>query len=203
MNIKEAVTLYFFDRQHRLGELVIDAVIKETHELRATATEHPVESGSTIVDHIHSDPVTVQIEGVISNTPMSAIGLTVIKSLANSINDQSNNHAEKAFETVERLFAERKPITIATSLKEYQDMVLESLSVERTAHTSSSLHFRATAKQIRIVNQAKISTPKPKSECANPRKDLGKQDTKPASEEVIKKIKNKGSFLGSLIGFGS
>lgn len=201
MSLREAVQLYFFDKHHRLGELEVDAVIKETHELRATATEHPVESGSTIVDHIHSEPVTLQIEGIISNTPTTFIGITAFKSASNYLKEQSNDLSELAFKKLQAIFAARQPITIATSLKDYTDMVLESLSIERTAHTSASLHFRATAKQIRIVNQARIKVPQPKSERAKPKVNLGKQDTAPASPTVLEQMASK-SFLKSLIGLG-
>lgn len=206
MSTGEEISIFFFGEDYRLGEVIIDAVIKESHELRATTTEHPVESGSTVVDHVYNEPVVISLEGVISNTPLSFLGITAIKSAVNYIAGESNDHSEQAFKQLENIFAERKPITIATSLKEYKDMVLESLSVERTAHTSSSLHFRTTAKQIRIVNQARIKVPKPKVERAKPKQTLGKQTTKPASEvaqKSVTKLKEKSSFLGWLFGSSS
>lgn len=55
------------------GALVLDAAISilPTHE--AEITEHPVESGGSVVDHIAKRPVVVQVEGIIVNTPLRIV----------------------------------------------------------------------------------------------------------------------------------
>ena len=115
---------------------------------------------------------------------MTWIGVTALKSLNNYLNDESNDIVGSAFKKLEDIFAKREPITIATSLKDYDNMVLESLSVERGGGTFESLHFRATAKQIRTVEQATIHIPpQPKPERAKSKQSVGKQETKVASPE--------------------
>ena len=55
------------------GELFfveIDATHSEEHPTKNTVTDHPVETGANIADHIRPDPDHVTIEGVISNTPI-------------------------------------------------------------------------------------------------------------------------------------
>lgn len=199
--VAEKVSLFFGDhKKHRLGLIEIDAVIKESHELKAQLTEHPAESGESFCDHVINLPTTIQLEGIISNTPMTFIGITAFRFFANSLSSQSNNLAEQAFKELEEIFAKRKPISIVTSLKDYDNMILESLSVERGGGSSESLHFRACAKQIRVAQQATIeisARPKPKTERAKPKERLGKQETKPVSEEVKKR-----SFFSSLSGWG-
>jgi|JI10StandDraft_1071094.scaffolds.fasta_scaffold1005924_2 hypothetical protein len=184
-SLTQEISLFFSDQYYRMGELVIDAVIKEGHELKAKVSEHPSESGASFCDHVALEPTTLQIEGIISNTPMTFIGVTAVRSLDNYLHDRSNDLAGEAFKKLEAIFAKREPISITTTLKEYSNMVLESLSVERGGGTSESLHFRATAKQIRMANQATIaiSIPEPKPESAKPKNNLGKQETKPASVE--------------------
>lgn len=207
----EKVSLIFGDEKYRLGELLIDAVIKETHELRAQISEHPTETGESFCDHVQTMPVQLQIEGIISNTPMTLIALTALSSLANYLTDRSNDLAEDALLKLENIFAKREPIIIATTLKEYPHMVLESLTVERGGRTSQSLHFKASAKQIRQVNQKLIDLPAPKVERAKPKQRMGKQESKTASEQSQKSLddlknkvsKKKSSFLSSVFGFGS
>jgi len=207
----EQVSLIFSDEKFRLGELLIDAVIKETHELRAQISEHPTEAVESFCDHVQTMPAQLQIEGIISNTPMTLIGLTALSSLANYLTDRSNDLAEAAFKKLEDVFSKREPITIATTLKEYPHMVLESLTVERGGGTSQSLHFKASAKQIRQVNQKLVDLPAPKAERAKPKQRMGKQESKTASEQSQKslddlknKVSNKkSSFLSSVFGFGS
>ncbi len=187
----EKVSILFREKEHRLGELVVDAFVSETHHLSAKVTEHPVESGGCIVDHIYNEPVRLEIKGIISNTPMTLVGLTVFRTARNYFNDQSNDLAGEAFKKLEKIFAKREPITIATSLKDYHKMVLESLSIERDGHSSASLHFSCTAKQIRVVDQRRINIPESKNDRAKPKKKLGKQETKQASPEIKKAIQEK------------
>lgn len=49
--------------------LTLDASVHEMHTGTSTVTDHPVERGSNVADHIRPDPDEVTIEGVISNTP--------------------------------------------------------------------------------------------------------------------------------------
>jgi hypothetical protein len=65
----EQLSLIFSDTQNRMGELIIDGFLSETYEFCNELTTHPVESGYSFVDHIHNKPISLQLEGVISNTP--------------------------------------------------------------------------------------------------------------------------------------
>jgi hypothetical protein len=205
-SVKEAaekISLFFAEKEHKLGEIIVDAFLSETHELRAEATEHVVEDGTNFVDHIYNLPVTIQLEGIISNTPMTWLGLTAFKSAKNFINRESNDLVEAAFRKLERIFAERKPISIATSLKTYPDMVLESLSVERGGGNQETLRFRCSAKQIRMVKQRLVDVPKPKEERVKTKKNLGNQPAKPvpkADLSKVEQVKKEQSLLYSFFG---
>lgn len=49
--------------------LTLDASIRESHTATSTVTDHPVERGSNVADHIRPDPDTLTMEAMISNTP--------------------------------------------------------------------------------------------------------------------------------------
>lgn len=51
-----------------------DAVLSERHDITSTITEHPVEQGTNIADHVRPDPVVINIQGVITQTPIVAVG---------------------------------------------------------------------------------------------------------------------------------
>ena len=53
-----------------IGTVVVDASITETHSLAAEATEHPVEQGADISDHVHVRPIQLSITGLVSNHPI-------------------------------------------------------------------------------------------------------------------------------------
>lgn len=52
-----------------IGSIWIDVSLSETHTLTAAVTEHPVESGTNIVDNIRPEPRRVEIEGLVTNHP--------------------------------------------------------------------------------------------------------------------------------------
>jgi hypothetical protein len=54
----------------RIGIVELDASLSETHSMSAEVTNHPVEEGSEISDHIRKQPDSIQISGVVSNTPL-------------------------------------------------------------------------------------------------------------------------------------
>ena len=179
MNVSEAISWYLHGKEHRIGELVLDAIVSEKHNFSSEITEHPVESGSVIADHIYSKPISLDLDCIITNTPMTWVGLTAFDSFKRFNAGESNDFSEIAFKKIEEIFRKREPITIATLLKTYDHMVLESLSVERGGDTSASLHFNCTAKQIRIIDQLLVKIPKPKTPRAQPKQKKGLQETKP------------------------
>ena len=54
----------------RFGVLEFDASISETHTDESDVTEHPVEDGSNITDHVRLLPNTFEMSGMITNTPL-------------------------------------------------------------------------------------------------------------------------------------
>jgi hypothetical protein len=192
MSNLQKIALLFKDQESKIGEIVVDAFLQETHEMRAKATEHPVEDGTSVVDHVQLQPTTLQIEGVVSNTPLDFIGMPIISAIGGD-----NDHAQKTFEKLEKLFADRQPITIATTLKSYKNMVLENISIQRNAKTSGALRFSCSAKQIQFANQMLIHIPNPKVARAQPKQKTGKQPATKAKPQVEKKSR---SLLAALFG---
>lgn len=54
----------------RRGLIEFDAVLSEGHETSADATEHPVEAGVAITDHVRRKLRTLEIVGVVTTTPL-------------------------------------------------------------------------------------------------------------------------------------
>ncbi len=195
MNVREVISIFYPDSKARLGELVVDAFIKESHAFCAEITEHPVENGSVMADHIITKPFSLTIDGIISNTPMTLVGLTAFDSAKRFVEGESNDMVVYAFETIEDLFAKRTPLSIATSLKTYHKMVLESLTIERGGgFYNDSLHFSCTAKQIHLAHQDRIKLPEPKVSRARPQQKKGLQETKPIPKEQADSIKEKSNI---------
>jgi hypothetical protein len=74
---REPVTIAFLswgdpthDGPANLGELHFDAVLSETHTRTATVTEHSVEQGVAVVDHVRPNPDQVKLEVFVTNQPV-------------------------------------------------------------------------------------------------------------------------------------
>jgi hypothetical protein len=96
------------------------------------------------------------------------------------------------------MFKKREPLSIATSLKTYHSMALETLSIERGGGAQDALRFSCTAKQIKIVQQERISIPEPKVSRAKPKQKQGLQETKPVSPEKAESLKKDRSGIFSI-----
>lgn len=199
MKVREAISFLYGDAKSTLGEIIVDAFVSEQHSMSAKVTEHPIEGGGVISDHVALQPLCLSIEGLISNTPMHLIGLTAFDSGMRFIKGDSNDFCQLAFEKLEAIYAKREPISIATSLKTYRKMVLESLSVERGGrYLSETLHFTCAAKQLSLVAQKLIAIPQnaqAKRERVRPKKTLGTQDTKAVPAEKAQALQQETSLL--------
>jgi len=50
----------------------IDCSVRESHGMTAQCTQFPVEDGPNISDHVRTQPETLHIEGIVTNTPIEA-----------------------------------------------------------------------------------------------------------------------------------
>jgi hypothetical protein len=145
--------------------IVIDATVSEDHSHSCDLTENPVEEGAKITDHVQLKPAELTIEGVITDTPL---GFAVIGNIQNLIRSVStifgaSSRSLDAFDELLALQKSRRPFTVLTGLKRYQNMILTDLSIPRTIQTGKALHFKAVMKEIRIVKSATSAAPRTSS----------------------------------------
>lgn len=141
----------------------IDCAITEEHTVDNEVTEHPVEKGADITDHVRARPIVVALEGVVSDTP---IGL-----IAGQRGDRDDNGrlvnrpSDDARTWLLDIRNRREPVSIETSLGGYTNMLLESLSFPRSSKDGDSLYFRVTFRQATFVTNDRtvIRTTQPRT----------------------------------------
>ena len=153
-----------------IGTYTIDAALTEDHSFDNEVTTHPVERGSDVADNVRAQPISISIEGVVSNTP---IGPVV------AVRDTTTLPSEDAFAFLRELRDSREPVDVQTSIRTYRNMVLQSLSVPVTARTGAALRFRAIFVQVEIVETERESV-----EVAVPRAENKKNRGAKTSPEV-------------------
>jgi hypothetical protein len=153
-----------------INNYLIDVSLSENHTFDAEVTDYPVESGGSISDNIRPKPITVSMEGIVSNTP---IGEIVTQRAAQAIAKPDSSQslapfrisptgepsvvpAGHAYAFLYILWKSREPVTIRTSLDTFERMALTSLSIPRDAATGDALHFTAQFQQIQVVTNERI-----------------------------------------------
>lgn len=198
------------------GELLkVDATISENHKRKSKATKHPIEDGSRINDHIIIDNRIFDIEGVISDTPItlstsiiggaaSTLGNVVdgplspiitgaAAKLVNTLIGSEDKPSKTAKEILEFIQVDAIPTVIITGLDTYINMFIVDLEFPRDNTTTNILRFKATFEQLRIVSSevaqvpAEFITNPEIADQASEKKNLGRQVTDAVSDKVTEK----------------
>lgn len=122
----------------------IDCAEREEHSFDSEITEHPVETGADVADHVRARPIVVTIEGIVSDTPIGEI-------VAQGFREEGEKPSDAAKAKLLQIRDDREPVPLETSLGGYTNMLLESVSFPRSASDGDSLRFRATFKQVVLV----------------------------------------------------
>lgn len=143
-----------------INGFLIDCALKENHTFDSDVTEYPVESGGKITDNILPRPITVEIEGLVTNTPLGPIA-TTRETQGATLNLTSTSPADMMYEFFMRLRDDRKTFPIQTSLRTYNNMALKGLNIPRGDHMND-IKFTATFQQIQSIENKRtirVSTP--------------------------------------------
>lgn len=190
---------------------LVDATLSDSYELTSEVTDSPVEDGIDVSDHARPKPIIYNIEGEISETPITleasirslatTAGATLGRELGGfgtsagglaggffgaRLFQDSSNPAKVARDKLEELIQKKTIFTIVTKNKRLENMILTSIKFPRTQGDGKKLKFSATAKQIRIVKSQTVlikNIAKSASNSAAAKQKLGNQATTPTEEK--------------------
>ncbi|MBE0434624.1 MAG: hypothetical protein IBX56_02335 [Methylomicrobium sp.] len=121
-----------------IGDVEIDAVIEESLLLESEVTEHPIETGSLISDHVIVYPRAYRMRGVIGSNSLSLIG--------------GQNRRQDVYEALILLRDTRQIFTVVSGLDTFENLTFVSLEFPRTINNSTGLEFRAELREVVIVS---------------------------------------------------
>lgn len=161
--------------------LKIDATKAEEHSFKAKATQHEVEDGANISDHVIKTGRMVNIDGVISDDPITiaaaaignlagiagslvegiggAVATGAVSKLGSELISNGSKPSKDAMDILEGIYENNIPLMITTSIKTYTNMIMESLSIPRNSRNANALEFKATFREIRIVESEVTDIP--------------------------------------------
>jgi len=186
--------------------LTLDACTSQSHGRESTVTDHPVEDGADISDHIRPEAKRLSITGVVSATPIKGALEVLAEALSAAL---TGGRTTKAFDRLEKAMADRELVTVETSLMVYKDMAITSVTMPREVETGGDFVFSMELRQIRyatsetvIVPADALGKPKPGAEPAQAKAQVQKTRDQ-ATPAVNKGIGNKtdgGGLTGIVAG---
>lgn len=181
-----ATTIMYEGPRHSIGAIELDAVVTETHGAEVEITDFPIETGSTITDHVRRKPLTLAMTVVLSDltdggpVPGRSIDLVNQLYLAQS---------------------EAKVLSVYTPAKVYDSMLIQSIGVPRDNKSGCGLTLNVALKQVSLVQNRQTKKVNSRTARAQPKSKSGKTNpvNGPAATDSQKKSV---SVLSGLTGIG-
>lgn len=127
----------------------VDAFLTEGHAYTNEITDDPAEDGSDLNDDIINKPIVIDVDGLISDSPIGAI--------VAQRSQKGDLPSDDALAALLIVYFSRNTISIETSLQVYNNMGLVSLTVPVDKSTGRALRFKAQFKQLTIVENERTS----------------------------------------------
>ncbi len=149
-----------------IGDLILDASHMEDVKYSSTLTNHYVENGSVISDHILLQPISLSLVGSVTDDSIDIVGYA--QSFFNlpkfNISNISNRGAKQvaAYELLTGLHNSKSLVTVVAYLDTFTDMAIENLTFNNDANTGNRLFFKIELKKanfatVKTVNVGTLS----------------------------------------------
>jgi hypothetical protein len=175
--------------------LSFDAAISETHIGNAATTDHPVEDGADMTDHIQRTPEELQIVGIVSDTPV--LFLASLRAQPAVTGGDSKDRAKDAYTFIKEIKDGGKLVQVSTSLRDYTNMAVVGLSVIRDKETSRVVEMALSLREILIATTEQVAAPEPETDARKKQTKQGKKTKQPETEANQTQAR---SLLASIIG---
>lgn len=190
----------------KLTYMPFNLFISEKHSLKFRVSDHPLQDGSTISDHVHQEMQECTVEGMFTNHPLRKLEeVNEVKFkdeyATSDVKPTVSNTALANFEKLKLLAKQRKPVRLVCSLEIYPKMVITGIDYDRDSKSGSSIRFTMTLRELKTVSlKATTGTYNFQPEelkTANDKmiaseKKVGKRTAEEATADKMKEIINPG-----------
>lgn len=140
-------TLYL---KNGLNGYFFDAIIRAQHRREARTTEHPIQTGANISDHIYQLPAHLTLD----------IGMSdAMDSFQSGQFSDGNSRSVSAYQTLRKILEARQAFSITTKMDKYDNMVIESFEAVDTYQTVYSGRFSVYLKEIFTADVLTVKIP--------------------------------------------
>jgi hypothetical protein len=135
-----------------------DCVPREGITSEAVVTKNPVEVGAEVSDHFYVLPTVVSLQIIVSNTPLREAQDDIV-SKDGFGSTGAKTRASAAWIILKKIQGSAKPFTVQTGFERLTDMVITSMSAERTSETSGALICDIVLTRINLTKSKSILLP--------------------------------------------
>lgn len=130
------------------GTYVFDVTFKETHTFENVITQHPVQTGASINDHVYQQPIVFTWDVGASDC------------LASVVNGQfatASSRAVSAFNVLRTLWQTAEALTVTTTYGQYTNMIIRSFNATKDKTLMNAMRATVTFQQIIVTDAVTIS----------------------------------------------
>ncbi|MBR6448352.1 MAG: hypothetical protein IKS96_07285 [Fibrobacter sp.] len=143
-----------------LRHLPFNLFISEKHAMNFKVSEHPLQDGCVISDHVTRELREVTIEGMFTNHPLkkledvSEVSFKKLERQAanEDIEPTVSNTALANFEKLKKIANRKMPVRVVCALEIYPKMIITSIDYERGPKSGSSIKFTMKLRELVTVS---------------------------------------------------
>jgi hypothetical protein len=190
------VTLEWTSPDGALQIIDIDASEEQVFESTAEVTDHTVESGASISDHVRPGGDTITVQGIVSNTPIAqpAFGMdgAAVESRPLSLRvggkevqatteqwSQRFDRVKAVDRQVQLLKNQGQLCTLRTSLRVVSNVVIQGYSVTRSTAVGNALQFTLSVRKMRLASVQVVPVEAPAQRRGRRSQNRGAQPAQP------------------------
>ncbi len=125
----------------KIGTIEVDILVEQEHKLESEVTEHPVEDGFPVHDHVIRKPVKVSMVVGVTKSPVTWLDRL----------GAADDKIDSAIAVFEQIYKTGQPITIATPTDVWDNMEMTSAVFPRNLENKNLLRVPCEFTQIRKV----------------------------------------------------
>lgn len=200
---KQRVTFGSTPLEGGVGFVQLDCSVSETHTDSAEITAHPIEDGSITTDHIRKLPVTLEVNGIVTRTPITYLASlysppSTFASTGFIPSTPGSDRVDDAYALMQKMMEDGVTMIVITSLRNYSNMAIETLAVTRDSTTGQALNCTIILKEVKKAKALSIDLPIPENPANNTATNEG---TVPNQASTAAQTASSESLLSSFASF--
>ena len=135
----------------------LDVVSARTHDLDATVTNHPIESGATVTDHRRRGPRRLSIVARVTDHPLGVA--SSLRAALDGSDSATASRSRQAMAALERAHDTGALLKVVTKISTYKNMLIERITVDENLSIGMAIEFTMDLVQITKVQLRTAEAP--------------------------------------------